>query len=78
MTNFSSTNGFVCLSIYAIVFILLENVVQRFRYPCIMDLKMGKWHQRFSVQDNISNHEMGLSTPKLGFRLGGMQVQLNL
>ncbi|EDV26711.1 uncharacterized protein TRIADDRAFT_55021 [Trichoplax adhaerens] len=57
------------------LFILLENVVQPFRCPCILDLKIGTWNQKLNILKSRSEDEYNkVSTIRLGVRLGGMQT----
>lgn len=59
-------------------FLLMENVTARFRYPCILDLKMGK-RQYAEIdsdkkrQSKIEKCQLSTSST-LGVRLCGMQV----
>lgn len=63
-------------------FIVLENLVYKFDYPCILDLKMGtrQYGDAASLAKKQSKMVKVVSTTsaKLGLRLGGMQVGFNL
>lgn len=61
-------------------FIVLENLVSRFKYPCILDLKMGtrQYGDAASLAKKQSKMVKVVSTTsaKLGLRLCGMQVRI--
>lgn len=59
-------------------FILLENVVSRYKHPCILDLKMGtRQYNEDTSEAKKQNYKLkcpGSTSAKLGTRLGGMQA----
>ncbi|KAL4235627.1 inositol polyphosphate kinase kcs1 [Mactra antiquata] len=59
-------------------FILLENVAAKFRYPCILDLKMGTRQHGDDAPEAKKNSQMrkcaSTTSSAVGLRLIGMQV----
>ena len=62
-------------------FLLLENIVAKYKYPCILDIKMGTQQHG----DDANEHKKKVQTlkcqmstsSKIGSRLCGMQVRSN-
>ena len=59
-------------------FILLENVVAKFRHPCVLDLKMGTQLYADHADEAKKQRKMmknaNSTSQTLGTLLGGMQV----
>lgn len=59
-------------------FIMLENLVSKFEYPCIMDLKMGtRLHDDNATESKKQSHESKVNettSGALGLRITGIQV----
>jgi inositol-hexakisphosphate kinase len=59
-------------------FILLENVAAKFKYPCILDLKMGTRQHGDDAPESKKNSQMrkcaSTTSSAVGLRLIGMQV----
>ena len=59
-------------------FILLENLTEKFAYPCVLDLKMGTrlWdnYEPESKKQTKTRRARESTSEKLGVRLGGMEV----
>ncbi|CAG2160546.1 unnamed protein product [Oppiella nova] len=59
-------------------FLLLENLTFKFKFPCILDLKMGvRQHDDFADEDKIQSHSLKVSkttSGSLGLRITGVQI----
>lgn len=59
-------------------FIMLENLVSKFEYPCIMDLKMGtRLHDDNATESKKQSHESKVNettSGALGLRITGIQI----
>ena len=71
---------FQALYVYHLDYIVLENLTGKFKYPCVMDLKIGTR----SYSDAMSEAKKQLhlercdstTSKAIGVRLGGMQVYM--
>lgn len=75
------SNSFVCIqknNNFSTEFLLLENLTSRFRYPCIMDLKMGtRQYDDAADELKIKSHTLKVAkttSGALGLRITGIQV----
>lgn len=59
-------------------FIMLENLVAPYRYPCVMDLKMGTSHRSPDASEAkrrmLEERWLSSTSASLGFRMCGIQV----
>lgn len=62
-------------------FIMLENLVAPYRFPCVMDLKMGTSHRSPDASEAkkrlLEERWMSSTSSSLGFRMCGIQVYKN-
>lgn len=60
-------------------FIMLENLVAPYRFPCVMDLKMGTSHRSPDASEAkrrmLEERWMSTTSSSLGFRMCGIQVR---
>ena len=61
-------------------FIMLENLVAPYRFPCVMDLKMGTSHRSPDASEAkkrlLEERWLASTSASLGFRMCGIQVNL--
>ena len=55
-------------------YLLLENITSPYRYPCVLDLKMGTRVRENPSPAKLARHVTAI---ELGARLSGMQASLN-
>lgn len=70
-----------CLTFWILEYILLENVVGHYKYPCILDLKMGtEKHKDYVVSKEEADRRQArwdqTTSRSLGVRVCGMKVSL--
>lgn len=62
-------------------FLMLENLVAPYRFPCVMDLKMGTSHRSPDASEAkkrmLEERWMSTTSSSLGFRMCGIQVYKN-